>query len=106
MAGTGGRGRFCVLHCGTCPRYPCRSGMGSKEFLVENIDLLKRLCETPGVPGREERVRKLIEQEVSGLFDTVETDAMGSLICTRSPRGKKSKARAGSNGKATRVMLL
>jgi endoglucanase len=63
-----------------------------------NIELLRRLCETPGVPGREERVRALIEKEVAGLFDKVETDAMGSLICTRSARGGKKKA--------TRVMLL
>ncbi|KAA9008201.1 M42 family metallopeptidase [Histidinibacterium aquaticum] len=48
-----------------------------------NIDLLKRLCETPGVPGNEERVRALIETEVEGLFDSVETDAMGSLHCVR-----------------------
>ncbi|HHN77957.1 MAG TPA: M42 family peptidase, partial [Phycisphaerales bacterium] len=63
-----------------------------------NIDLLKRLCETPGVPGREERVRDLIMGEIKGLFDSVETDAMGSLICRRSPRtagkGKASKKRA------------
>ncbi|RMH24010.1 MAG: M42 family peptidase [Planctomycetota bacterium] len=56
-----------------------------------NIDLLKRLCETPGVPGREERVRALIETEVKGLFDKVETDAMGNLICRRSPRAAKGK---------------
>ncbi len=70
---------------------------------MENIDLLKRLCETPGVPGREERVRALIEKEVKGLFDSVETDALGSLICRRSPRGGK---KGGKSGKPTRVMLL
>lgn len=74
-----------------------------------NIDLLKRLCETPGVPGREERVRDLIMGEVKGLFDSVETDAMGSLICRRSPRtagkGKASKKRA-TRGEPTRVMQL
>jgi tetrahedral aminopeptidase len=64
-----------------------------------NLDLLARLCETPGVPGREERVRELIEAEVEGLFDEVETDAMGSLICTRRARGRGA-------GKATKVMLL
>ena len=48
-----------------------------------NIDLLKRLCETPGVPGNEHRVRALIEDEIAGLFDHVETDAMGSLLCRR-----------------------
>ena len=60
-----------------------------------NTDLLKRLCETPGVPGREERVRALIEKEIKGLFDSVETDAMGNLICRRKPRAK-------GKGKATR----
>ena len=64
-----------------------------------NLDLLARLCETPGVPGREERVRALIESEVEGLFDSVETDAMGSLLCTRKARGRGKKD-------PTRVMLL
>ena len=43
-----------------------------------NTDLLKRLCETPGVPGREHRVRALIESEIGDLFDSVVTDPMGS----------------------------
>jgi endoglucanase len=51
-----------------------------------NTDLLKRLCETPGVPGHEERVRALIETEIAGLFDHVETDVMGSLHCVRHAR--------------------
>jgi len=72
-----------------------------------NVDLLKRLCETPGVPGREERVRALIEEEVDGLFDDVRTDAMGSLICRRGPRtgkGKKAKNTGGST--PTKVLML
>ncbi len=52
-----------------------------------NTDLLKRLCETPGVPGREHRIRALIEKEAEGLFDSVTTDAMGSLHCVRKARG-------------------
>lgn len=72
-----------------------------------NIELLLRLCETPGVPGREERVRALIEREIKGLFDSVETDAMGSLICTRGPRaGKKGGKGATGKDRPTRVMLL
>ncbi len=63
-----------------------------------NLDLLKRLCETPGVPGREERVRALIEKEIGGLFDEVSTDPMGSLICRRKPRG--------GSGAARKVLLL
>ena len=61
-----------------------------------NIDLLTRLCETPGVPGHEERVRALIEGEVEGLFDDVRTDPMGSLHCVRRAKGKD----------APRIMLL
>ncbi|RMH14504.1 MAG: M42 family peptidase [Planctomycetota bacterium] len=73
-----------------------------------NIELLKRLCETPGIPGREERVRALIEQEVQDLFDEIQTDAMGSLICRRHPRpaaGKRTSSRSASK-KAKTVMLL
>jgi len=67
-----------------------------------NVGLLKRLCETPGVPGREERVRELIKTEVKGLFDEMSTDAMGNLICKRESRGKKAKG----NERPTRVMML
>lgn len=52
-----------------------------------NLPLLKILSETSGVPGREERVRKVLERECTGLFDEVTTDPMGNLIAT-----KKSKA--------------
>jgi endoglucanase len=48
-----------------------------------DLDLLRRLCETPGVPGRESRVRSLIERTIDGLFDEVRTDPLGSLICLR-----------------------
>ncbi|MSQ89912.1 MAG: M42 family peptidase [Phycisphaerales bacterium] len=64
-----------------------------------NYDLLKRLCETAGVAGREERVRALVQKEIKGLFDSVETDAMGSLICTRQP----SRSKRGV--KPTRVLV-
>jgi len=68
-----------------------------------NINLLRDLCEMPGVPGREERVRELIEGEIKGLFDSVETDAMGSLICRRKPRTSKGTLRKGD---AKTLMLL
>ncbi len=64
-----------------------------------NLDLLKRLCETPGVPGQEHRVRALIENEIKDLFDDVRVDPMGSLLCRRDAKGKKAKD-------APRIMLL
>ncbi|WP_196260648.1 M42 family metallopeptidase [Pelagibacterium limicola] len=54
-----------------------------------NIDLLRSLCETPGAPGREHRVRALIEKEIDGLFDETRVDAMGSLLCVRKSRTDK-----------------
>lgn len=73
---------------------------------MENIDLLMRLCETPGVSGREERVRALIEKEVAGLFDEVETDPLGNLICRRAPRAKSKKSAKTRHGGPLRVMQL
>jgi putative aminopeptidase FrvX len=61
-----------------------------------NIDLLKRLCETPGVPGHEDRVRDLITAEIEGMFTEVKTDAMGSLLCRREA----------TSANAPRIMLL
>jgi len=54
-----------------------------------NLDFLKQLSEIPGVPGREERVRELIERHAKKHFDKTVTDAMGSLICTKKPKGRK-----------------
>ncbi len=58
-----------------------------------NIGLLKALCESPGVPGHEDRVRALIEEEVRGLFDEVRVDALGSLLCRRDARKGKQPRR-------------
>ena len=47
-----------------------------------NIDfpLLKKLCETPGAPGREERVRELLIEELEPLCDEVTTDPVGNVV--------------------------
>lgn len=66
-----------------------------------NIDLLRRLCETPGVPGHEHRVRDLIQSEIEGLFDEVTVDPMGSLLCKR-----KSRKSAKKGEQPKKVMLL
>jgi len=75
-----------------------------------NIDLLKRLCETPGVPGREHRVRDLILDEAGDLFDEFFMDPLGTLVGRRFPRiasrAKNKKTQPKENPDATRVMLL
>ena len=62
-----------------------------------NLQLLKTLSEASGVPGREERVRKVLERECKALFDEITVDTMGSLIATKRPKAK--------NGKPKRVLL-
>ncbi len=44
------------------------------------IELLKELCETPGIPGREERLRAIVRRELTGLVDELRVDALGNLI--------------------------
>lgn len=53
-----------------------------------NLELLKRLSEAPGVPGREEKVRDILRPEVEKLFDDVSVDVMGNLIGVKSNPGK------------------
>ena len=52
------------------------------------MELLKTLTQTPSVPGREDRIRTVIEDYLTSndLLDSVSTDAMGSLIGVRQAR--------------------
>jgi putative aminopeptidase FrvX len=48
-----------------------------------NEALFKRLIETPGVPGREDKQREIAREELGTLTDEVRTDALGSVIGTK-----------------------
>jgi putative aminopeptidase FrvX len=58
-----------------------------------NLPLLKKLSEAAGVPGREERVRQILQRETEGLFDEVQTDPMGNLIATKKAKGRSDAKR-------------
>jgi putative aminopeptidase FrvX len=51
-----------------------------------NEALLKRLVETPAVPGREEQQREIAREELGTLSDEVSTDPLGSVIGTKRGR--------------------
>ena len=53
-----------------------------------SFELLKRLCATPGVPGREEAFRELLIAELQGIADDIRTDALGNLIALRRGKGQ------------------
>jgi len=67
------------------------------------MKLLEQLCTTPGVPGREHRIRELIRKQIKDLFDDIDTDVMGSLICRRKPRTKSGKRK--NVKKPTKIMV-
>ncbi|MEO0966078.1 MAG: M20/M25/M40 family metallo-hydrolase [Planctomycetota bacterium] len=74
--------------------------------MTKGIALLERLATTPGVPGREHRIRAVIEEETADLFDSIETDAMGSLhgVIHPRPAGAKGKKKRPAK-QPTKVML-
>ncbi len=44
------------------------------------MELLKKLIETPGIPGREDRIRTVIREAMTDLVDEISVDGMGNLI--------------------------
>jgi len=54
-----------------------------------NVKLLKEICETPGAPGFEQKIRALVLKKLKGLADEVYTDAMGNVIAVK--KGIESK---------------
>lgn len=71
------------------------NGHGMLEETRVNLDLLKRLTETPGVAGREERVRALVIEELKPLVDEIRVDALGNVIATKRGKGKRRVMLAG-----------
>jgi endoglucanase len=54
-----------------------------------NLSLLKLICETPGAPGYEHRVREVVLKELKGLADEVSIDKMGNVTAVRRGRERK-----------------
>lgn len=55
------------------------------------FELLKELTETPGIPGREEKIRGIIRRELEGVVDSIHVDTLGNLIAFRKGKSKKSR---------------
>lgn len=56
-----------------------------------NVALLKEICELPGVPGHEQKVRELVSRELNGIVDSITIDNMGNLVALK--KGKSSDKR-------------
>jgi putative aminopeptidase FrvX len=53
------------------------------------MELLRELCETPGISGREERLRAIVRRELEPLSDEVKVDSLGNVIFERRGRGSR-----------------
>lgn len=53
------------------------------------MELLNKLTQTYSPSGNEEKIRRVIAEEVSGYADSVTTDNMGNLIVRKKGSGKK-----------------
>tara|TARA_B100001057_G_scaffold375295_1_gene380075 strand:+ start:339 stop:1382 length:1044 start_codon:yes stop_codon:yes gene_type:complete len=54
-----------------------------------NTKLLAKLCEVAGAPGHENRVRKIVLEEIDSYVDDISVDNMGNVIAVK--KGKESK---------------
>jgi endoglucanase len=56
-----------------------------------NIKLLAELCQVPGAPGHEDRIREVVVRELKPIVDDIHVDNMGNVIARRngSAKGKK-----------------
>lgn len=52
-----------------------------------NLDLLKRLCDAPGISGREDGIRAIVLEELNGLVDSISVDALGNVIGVKAGNG-------------------
>ena len=54
-----------------------------------NVELLSKICQTPGAPGFEQKVRELVIEEVKPYVDSIEVDNMGNVYAIK--KGKSDK---------------
>ncbi|MBL4706060.1 MAG: hypothetical protein JKY54_16155, partial [Flavobacteriales bacterium] len=51
----------------------------NKKTMPINVDLLSKICKTPGAPGFEQKVRELVIREIEPFVDAIEVDNMGNV---------------------------
>ncbi len=53
------------------------------------FSLLKKLCEVPGAPGFEDKVRAMVMKEITPLVDSIKVDNMGNVVAFK--KGERRK---------------
>ncbi len=65
--------------------------------MTVDIPLLARICEAPGAPGFEKKIRELVLAELQGLADEIRTDNMGNVVALKRGRSSKKKTMAAAH---------
>lgn len=53
-----------------------------------DFELLKQLCEAPGVPSREDAIRKVVVEALKPLTDEIHVDVMGNVVALKKGTGR------------------
>ena len=86
-------------------RPPGSPGWAEPEGAVE-MDLLKRLCETDGVSGREDAILDLLTAELTEAADETYTDPMKNFIAVRHGEGDEERPRVMLAGHTDEIGFL
>lgn len=62
-----------------------------------DIKLLSEICEIPGAPGFEDRVRKLVLKEIKSLVDEITIDNLGNVTAIKKGRDSSKKVMLGAH---------
>jgi len=62
-----------------------------------DVDLLAKICEVPGAPGFEIKIRELVIKELKGLVDDIRVDRMGNVIALKKGKDSSKKAMAAAH---------
>jgi endoglucanase len=62
-----------------------------------DVKLLSRICEAPGPPGFEKRIRDLVIAELDGLVDEIRTDAIGNVVALKKGKSSERKSMAAAH---------
>ena len=57
-----------------------------------DINLLKKICELPGAPGFEDRIRNFLINQLDKVADNIEIDNMGNLYAVKFAEDKNAKS--------------
>ena len=62
-----------------------------------DVQLLAKICEAPGAPGYEKKIRELVLKELKGLTDEVRIDNIGNVIALKKGRSSEKKTMAAAH---------